>query len=1265
MLDRSTAFASVAALAVAIGNAPLRAQDSTAGLRFHGTGTGYQDRVGIPIDDDAPGADASAPCDVGAASFTIDFWLRGTLADNPSANAGGDVLLSADAWITGHTIVDRDIWGPSARDFGISIAGGHVRFGVGAGDFGGGSGGTIEGDTPVLDGTWHHVACVRDASSGRIAVYVDGRLDMASPAGLSTNDLSYPNAGVPGAVTPWGPFLVLGAEKHDAGAAYPSFAGDFDELRVWARALGNSELLDVFDRVVAPNTNGLVGMWRFEEGAGTVCFDSSAAGSPAGFLIAGVAGNGEWVLASNDPGGVAPVSSGALPAGFQRTLVTDDLLQPTALEALPDGRLLVGEKHGHVRVVENGVLLATPLVDIAVDTFGGERGLLGLAAHPNFATNGWLYAYVTTPAGFNQVVRHTVVGNTASPASAVVVWQNPAPASVYHHGGQIAFGPDGHLYIATGDQFDSATSHDLATQHGKILRVAADGSIPPGNPFVGVPGAQAPIWARGLRNPFRFTFDDATGALWIGDVGGNADDAWEEIDRGLAGANYGWPDQEGPNCVSGSCSGVTFPVWSYRHDDPTFAPGAAQGSLTLGPVYRATAFPSQYQGNLFVGDYANRWIRRVVFDASGAVVGAPLFAREPQGGSIVDLAVGADGALYTLSFGIAWSGANDGPGLWRIAYGGAGNQAPIALAGATPTSGLPPLAVQFTSSASSDPDAGPSALTRTWDFGDGQSSNAVDPVHVYAAAGQYTARVTLSDGAATVQSAPIAIEVGNAPTARIRTSADGTRYRAGETVQFDGVARDVEDGLLPPSAFTWRVVLVHAAHVHPFAGPITGVTSASFVVPSSGHLPHDTHFEVQLEVVDSDGLVATVTKALEPDVSTIAFDSRPSGLAITVDGETETTPFVVESLVGFQHAIEAPLDAQSGGVAFAFTCWTSGASAAHRLVAPPGGMNLWASYERAASAQVDVAVPAANRNADHWPSSGVQSGNAFDALALCFGRDGTGAYQTALAFPLAVPAGATIVDAVVEFTATADQVGAPSVAIAAFDTGAIAPFPIGSSAPLTAFAPLTPSLVWSPPAFAPGSVQRTPNLAALVQAVVDRGDFAAGNHVGFVFDGAGSTADAWRCVRNFASGDPPRLYVEYSLPAGGGGCANACGFASYGLWSGRANVLGLVGLGEPRLGATIELRTTALPRGSAGALTLFSRAADRALRTEAVLLVDVDALTGAVFTPAIGTSVSTFATLPTGASYVGARLFVQSLAADPSAPGEVLASGGLEVVICP
>ena len=179
---------------------PLAAfgQGSDFALRFFGTGVGppgQQDRILLPVDDNVAGAGSSV-IDVGASSFTFELWLKGRLADNATTNAGGDVELFDYSWIDGNIFLDRDVWCGTANAFGASLAGGLVRFGVDSGDAGF-SNDTIEGSINVLDESWHHVALVRDAVRGDLAIIVDGVEDFRGSPGFSTADLSYPDAGVP------------------------------------------------------------------------------------------------------------------------------------------------------------------------------------------------------------------------------------------------------------------------------------------------------------------------------------------------------------------------------------------------------------------------------------------------------------------------------------------------------------------------------------------------------------------------------------------------------------------------------------------------------------------------------------------------------------------------------------------------------------------------------------------------------------------------------------------------------------------------------------------------------------------------------------------------------------------------------------------------------------------------------------------------------------------------------------------------------------
>lgn len=305
----------IPAIALAMLAGGTGAQTNVGSLRFHGTGHSQIDRARFAIDDDTNGPDASTPADIGGASFTIEFWVKGTLADNPSPVRAGALPGSfADYdWILGNTILDRDIDGASQRDWGVSIRGGHVEFGTGPGDSAPDpSINTLVGGSNVLTGAWRHVALVRDAATGVKSIYIDGVLD-AQSGDVSRADISYPDVGFPGAPThcsgvAYGPYIVLGAEKHDydqfeeAGCAipppanvqYPSFSGFIDEVRLWNVARTGADIAASRLHVFAAMPSGLVAYWRFEEtpASRTDLVDSAGLNS-AGVLVGNAAGNGE------------------------------------------------------------------------------------------------------------------------------------------------------------------------------------------------------------------------------------------------------------------------------------------------------------------------------------------------------------------------------------------------------------------------------------------------------------------------------------------------------------------------------------------------------------------------------------------------------------------------------------------------------------------------------------------------------------------------------------------------------------------------------------------------------------------------------------------------------------------------------------------------------------------------------------------------------------------------------------------------------------
>ncbi|HET9694349.1 MAG TPA: PQQ-dependent sugar dehydrogenase, partial [Steroidobacteraceae bacterium] len=329
----------------------------------------------------------------------------------------------------------------------------------------------------------------------------------------------------------------------------------------------------------------------------------------------------------------AAASAATVPSGFVDSTYVELPTDATAMQFAPDGRLFVCQQSGKLRVVEDGRLLTTPFLTLPVHA-SGERGLLGVAFDPDFARNNFVYVYYTalTPTIHNRVSRFTANGNVAVPGSERVLLDlDPLSTALNHNGGAIHFGNDGKLYIAVGDNAHADDAQSLGNLFGKVLRINRDGSIPPGNPFYDrASGLNRSIWALGLRNPFTTAFQRSTGRLFINDVGYQA---WEEINQGRAGANYGWPLAEGAS----SNPALTNPVYAYGHVDGACA-------ITGGAFYEppVVAFPGSYYGQYFFADYCAGWIRR--FDPeTGTVAG---FATGLSGP--VDLKVGPGGALYYL-----------------------------------------------------------------------------------------------------------------------------------------------------------------------------------------------------------------------------------------------------------------------------------------------------------------------------------------------------------------------------------------------------------------------------------------------------------------------------------------------------------------------------------------------------------------------------------------------------------------------------------------
>jgi glucose/arabinose dehydrogenase len=316
-----------------------------------------------------------------------------------------------------------------------------------------------------------------------------------------------------------------------------------------------------------------------------------------------------------------------------------------------DPRQFIVQREGRIFVRENGVVLDTPFLDINEPVLSHrEGGLLSMAFHPDYASNGHFFLFYTDK--LHRIVierrRVSIDPNRAEPGSNLTILRIPK-LNLTHNGGQLAFGPDGYLYFATGDDGGSGdpfrNGQNLDILLAKVLRIDVNNArageryrIPPSNPFVGVEGARPEIWAYGVRNPWRFSFDN--GLLYLGDVGQDAREEIDVVPVGQGGFNFGWRIMEGSSCDQReSCdrSGLTLPVLEYDHSEGC--------SVTGGYVYRGAALP-ELDGHYFYSDFCRGFLRSFRY-ANGSVSAHTDW--QISAGNILSFGRDAEGELYMLA----------------------------------------------------------------------------------------------------------------------------------------------------------------------------------------------------------------------------------------------------------------------------------------------------------------------------------------------------------------------------------------------------------------------------------------------------------------------------------------------------------------------------------------------------------------------------------------------------------------------------------------
>lgn len=615
--------------------------------------------------------------------------------------------------------------------------------------------------------------------------------------------------------------------------------------------------------------------------------------------------------------GLLPLSA-AVPPGFSDTLVAGTLSSPTAMAFAPDGRIFVCQQNGRLRVIKNGSLLPADFLTLTVDS-AGERGLLGVTFDPNFTTNQFVYVYYTLPTTVsprrNRVSRFTASGDVAAAGSETVLLElNNLSGATNHNGGALHFGPDGKLYIAVGDNALGSNAQTLNNLLGKMLRMNADGSIPTDNPFFATAtGNNRLIWTLGLRNPFTFAVQPGTGRIFVNDVGQST---WEEVNDAVAGNNFGWPTTEG-DFNQASFPNFKRPLFAFNHS-------AGVCAITGGTFYNPATvnFPASYVGKYFFADFCANWIRALDFSTS-----PPTAADFLTGGAnIVDLRVGPEGGLYYLQRGNGGqvrkilNTANEGPAI----TGQPSSQTVAVGQSATFTvnaSGAG-LSYQWQRNTADIPGATGASYTLT----NAQPSDSGALFRVV---------VSNTGGTATSNAALLTVVANQPPTASITTPAAGSLFTAGDTIFFTGTASDPETGALPLANYKWRVDYITGDARRSFVQEFTGAAGGSFQVPTvTPYLLTDVYFEIFLTATDPQGFSTTVTRRVDPRVSTVTLASNPPGRQLTLDGQPVTAPLTFPSVVNLTRPIGAVTPQMAGPSRYTFVSWSDGGAATHNISVP-------------------------------------------------------------------------------------------------------------------------------------------------------------------------------------------------------------------------------------------------------------------------------------------------------------------------------------------
>ena len=699
------------------------------------------------------------------------------------------------------------------------------------------------------------------------------------------------------------------------------------------------------------------------------------AGRPAGWSNRAVTRGSLLVAAlaivAATPGSAAAVVITA--PDLENRILARGLNEPTAIAWTPDGRLLITEKPGLVKLVSRrNAPFGRVILDLSRRVSTREdTGMMGIEVDRDFARNRFIYvSYAFDPdpsapgapktarlSRFKLGARNRIHGGERSekvilgrvsrgpcppPANDV----DCMPTDYSHTIGAVRTAADGTLWVSMGDgsatpaaSARSLRTFDERSYAGKLLHIDRNGHGLPGHPFCqdehDLRLVCTKVFAMGFRNPFRFSLAP-DGTPIVGDVGWGSR---EEIDVVLAGRNYGWPCYEGEIRTPGYDA---FEVCRRLYAQEG-SPGATEGpahayerppagaAVIVGPLFPESGAAPPFRNAFFFGDYGMESLFRLTGGIGSAQSEIETIATGWRG---VDLRPGPGGTLTYVDIADGRVGA--------IAHA-PGNKTPTASVQAAPAYGALPLRVKL-SAAAEDPDG--DKLSYRWRLGDGKRASGPTVWHTYRKRGVYVVRLVVrdSDGARSLAAAKV--WVGNAPpSARIVSPSDGHRYVAGHAIRLRAAGRDPDDGRLRGRAFQWRVVLHHGDHTH----YVDGATGREFPFKPLRDHDADSYYTVSLIAIDRDGLGSHAVAppdeiTLRPKTTTLSFGSEPAGAPIVYGSAELQTPAVRRVAVGHRTHVTAGAAFESDGVTYRFSSWSDGAPRRRRIVIGPQPSRLTALY---------------------------------------------------------------------------------------------------------------------------------------------------------------------------------------------------------------------------------------------------------------------------------------------------------------------------------